>query len=52
MKNSQKITKSFGFGYINAPRKYLTEGIKDWADLAKAYGMKEVENYLKQKKII
>ena len=52
VKNSQKITKSFGFGYINAPRKYLTEGIKDWADLAKAYGMKEVENYLKQKKII
>ena len=52
VKNSQQITNSFGFGYINVPRKYLIEGIKDWADLAKAYGMEEVENYLKQRKII
>lgn len=50
--NSQQITKMHGFNYINVPRKYLAEGIKDWADLAKAYGMKEVENYLKQRKII
>lgn len=52
VKNSQQITNSFGFGYINVPRKYLIEGIKDWADLAKAYGMEELENYLKQRQLI
>lgn len=52
VKNSQMITKQFGFGYINVPRKYLVEGIKDWADLAKIYGMEEIENYFKQRKLI
>ena len=50
--NSQQITKVFGFGYLNVPKKYLIEGIKDWADLAKAYGMEELENYLKQRQLI
>jgi len=38
-----------GFNYINVPRKYLVEGIKDWADLAKTHGMQTIENYLKEK---
>jgi hypothetical protein len=35
VKNSQMITKLFDFEYANVPRKYLSEGIKDWAELAK-----------------
>lgn len=50
--NSQQITKLFDFGYCNVPRKYLSEGIKDWADLAKTHGLEVIENYLKQKNII
>lgn len=49
VQNSQKITKLFNFGYVNVPRKYLAEGIKDWADLAKAHGMSAVEEYINQK---
>jgi hypothetical protein len=52
VQNSQQITKLFDFGYCNVPKKYLTEGIKDWADLAKIYGMKTVEQILKQKGIL
>jgi hypothetical protein len=47
--NSKQITELFNFEYINVPRKYLSEGIKDWADLVKAYGYYPVENYLRQK---
>ena len=50
--NSQQITKLFDFDYANVPRKYLAEGIKDWADLAKAHGMEAIESYLKQKHIL
>jgi DNA primase len=50
--NSQQITKLFDFGYCNVPRKYLAEGIKDWADLAKAHGLAAIEKVLKDKKII
>jgi hypothetical protein len=52
VKNSQQITKLFEFDYCNVPKKYLEEGIKDWADFAKEYGMKAIERYLKQKKLI
>ena len=52
VKNSQEITKIFGFEYCNVPKKYLAEGIKDWADLVKKYGMNILEEYLKQKQII
>jgi hypothetical protein len=47
--NSKQITELFNFEYVNVPRKYLSEGIKDWADLVKAYGYYPVENYLRQK---
>jgi hypothetical protein len=50
--NSQQITKLFDFDYCNVPRKYLTEGIKDWSDLAKNYSLKVIEDYLKERKII
>lgn len=50
--NSQQITELFGFGYCNVPRKYLAEGIKDWADLAKSHGLKAVEEVLKDKHIL
>ena len=50
--NSQQITKLFDFGYCNVPRKYLAEGIKDWASLGAKYGLKVIEDYLKEKQII
>ncbi len=50
--NSQQITKIFNFDYCNAPRKYLEEGIKDWADLAKVHGLKAIETYLRAKGVL
>jgi hypothetical protein len=52
VENSQQITQLFGFDYCNVPRKYLSEGIKDWADLAKVHGMQVIEEYLKEKQLI
>ena len=52
VKNSQMITKLFDFEYANVPRKYLSEGIKDWADLAKEHGLEAIEDYLKQKQLL
>ena len=50
--NSKQITELFDFEYINVPRRYLSEGIKDWAYLVKAYGYYPVENYLRQKGLL
>ena len=52
VKNSLQITKLFDFEYANVPRKYLSEGIKDWADLAKVHGLSTIEQILKQKHLI
>jgi hypothetical protein len=52
VKNSQMITKLFDFEYANVPRKYLTEGIKDWADLAKEHGLRSIISYLNEKKLL
>ena len=52
VQNSQQITKLFDFEYLNVPRNYLTEGIKDWADLAKAHGMGAIQNYLTEKGLL
>lgn len=49
VKESQQITKLFYFDYCNVPKKYLNEGIKDWAQLALVHGIREVEWVLKQK---
>lgn len=50
--NSKQITEMFDFEYTNVPRRYLSEGIKDWADLVKTYGYYPVENYLRQKGLL
>ncbi len=52
VKNSQQITKLFDFGYLNVPKRHLKEGIKDWADLAKTYGLKRIEDYLRFKTVL
>ena len=52
VKNSKLVTDMFGFSYCNVPRYYLQEGIKDWADLGKKYGLQIIEHYLKQQFII
>jgi DNA primase len=52
VQNSVQITKMFDFDYTNVPRQYLAEGIKDWADLAKAHGLKAIETYLKSKNLL
>lgn len=50
--NSQQITKLFDFDYLNVPKRYLKEGIKDWADLGRVYGLKKIEDYLRFKTIL
>lgn len=50
--SSLQITKMFGFDYCNVPKRYLAEGIKDWADLAKKYGLEIIEQYLKDKGMV
>ena len=52
VKNSQQITALFDFGYCNVPRKYLRDGIKDWAALAVEYGIDVIRKYLVEKRII
>ena len=52
VQNSKQITEMFDFDYTNVPRKYLAEGIKDWADLAKAHGLQAIEDYLKTKNLL
>ena len=50
--NSQQITKLFDFEYLNVPKAYLKEGIKDWADLAKVHGLQAIEDYLTEKQLL
>jgi DNA primase len=52
VENSKQICTMFGFDYCNVPRQYLSEGIKDWADLAKVHGMKAIEDYLIEKQLL
>ena len=52
VQNSQQITKLFDFDYLNVPKRYLKEDIKDWADLAKKHGLKRIEDYLRFKAIL
>lgn len=52
VENSQQITKLFDFDYLNVPKMYLKQGIKDWADLARVHGLQIVEHYLKVKEVI
>ncbi len=50
--NSQQITKIFDFDYMNVPREYLKEDIKDWAELARVKGMSTVEKIFKEKGLL
>jgi DNA primase len=52
VQNSKQITEMFDFDYTNVPRQYLAEGIKDWADLAKAHGLQAIKDYLKTKNLL
>jgi hypothetical protein len=52
VQNSKQITEMFDFDYTNVPRQYLAEGIKDWADLSRKYGLKIIEDILKEKNIL
>jgi hypothetical protein len=46
VKNSQQITKLFDFDYCNVPKKYLSEGIKDFADLGRIHGLETVKQII------
>ena len=50
--NSLQITKKFDLDYMNVPKKYLSEGIKDWAQLAAVHGMKTLELIFKEKNLL
>ncbi len=48
---SQQITKLFGFGYCNVPRKYLPD-INDFAEWGRVHGLQIIEDYLKEREIL
>lgn len=50
-RKSIAITKEFGWGWVNPPNNFLPE-VNDFYSLVKKYGLKELENLLKYKKII
>lgn len=50
--SSLDVTKTYGFGYCNVPKEYLKDGIKDWGELSRIHGMKEVEKVLTLKGIL
>lgn len=52
VESSQQITKLFDFGYCNVPRRYLSEGINDFADLGKIHGLQAIAKHFKEKGII
>lgn len=52
VKNCTNITEEFGYRYINVPRIYLQEGIKDYADLYRLKGEEVLINCLKEKGLI
>ena len=52
VQNSQQITQIFGFDYINVPREYLKDDIKDWAELARVKGMATLERIFKEKGLL
>jgi hypothetical protein len=52
VKSSLQITDMFGFDYCNVPKKYLAEGINDWAGLAQKYNLDIIEKYLIDKQIL
>lgn len=51
-KASLQITKEFNFDYCNTPRNYLSDGLVDFSDIAKVYGINTIEKILKRKKLL
>ena len=49
---ASKYYTDHGLNYVNIPRIYLYEGIKDCGDLVKEKGLDTLENYLRIKKLI
>ena len=49
---SLKATKKYKFKHINTPDYLLQEDIKDWADWAKVYGLKPIEEHFIKKGLI
>ena len=49
VKNSQKLTKQFDFDYLNVSKQHLEEGINDFADLSKQYGLEIVKIIIDKK---
>jgi hypothetical protein len=49
VKNCKKITEEFGYNYINVPRQYLSDKIKDFSDLYKQEGSDPIFKYFKSK---
>lgn len=52
VKASTYYTKNHGFNYVNVPKIYRREGIKDWSDLVKAKDLDTMKNYLKIRNLI
>lgn len=48
-KASNEITKLLGFKHINTPDYLLKEDIKDFAGWSRQYGLKPLENYIKER---
>ena len=51
-KASIAITEKTKWKHLNMPDKYLEHGANDFAEVAKLFGLKAVEQHLKNKKII
>jgi hypothetical protein len=51
-KNSWIVTKEFGFLHVNVPDNHVINGIKDFSDMAKIYGLETVVKYFKSKNIL
>lgn len=52
VENSWKVTSEFGFKHLNVPYSYLQEGTKDFAEMARKYGLRKVQEYLKEKQLL
>jgi hypothetical protein len=52
VKASLYFTENYKFNYLNTPRIFLQEDIKDWSDLVKYKGLDTMKNYLKIKNMI
>lgn len=49
---STYYTKNYGFSYVNVPKIFRREGIKDWSDLVKEKDLDTMENYLKIRQLL